>query len=183
MNGLRLWTLGHSTRTQAAFIELLQHYGIRALADVRRHPGSRRLPQFGQQALDEGLARHGIEYHWLGQTLGGRRRPQPDSVNDGWRNASFRGYADHLSSPEFAAGLAQLLALAQAQPTAIMCAELLWWRCHRALIADVLKARGVQVIHIQDPKTCAEHPFTSAAQLIDGRLSYRALASQGRLFD
>lgn len=180
----RIWTIGHSTRTLDEFVALLQAYGIGMVADVRRFPGSRRFPQFGEQALRQGLAEHGIDYRWLGDSLGGRRRPQADSVNDGWRNLSFRGYADYLASADFAAGLARLLELAAAQPTTLMCAELLWWRCHRSLIADVLKVRGIQVIHIQSADVSTEHPFTSPARLVDGRLDYSAAAAnpQGDLF-
>lgn len=178
----RIWTIGHSTRSLEEFVRLLADYGIRGLADVRRFPGSRRLPQFAEAALRDGLAEHGIAYRWL-PALGGRRRPRPDSPNTVWRNSSFRGYADHLASAEFAAGLDELLTFASAQPTAMMCAELLWWRCHRSLIADVLKVRGIEVIHIQDPHTAIVHPYTSAARIEDGRLSYAGdEQGQGDLF-
>jgi uncharacterized protein (DUF488 family) len=166
-----IWTIGHSTRPLDAFLELLAHYRLEALADVRRHPGSRRQPQFGQDALRDSLATHGIEYRWL-PALGGRRRPRPDSPNTAWRNASFRGYADHLESAEFAGGLEELLELAATRRTTLMCAEALWWRCHRALIADVLRARGIQVAHILDAEHCVTHPYTSAARIVEGRLSY-----------
>lgn len=173
----RIWTLGHSTRTPAEFLALLDHHRLQAIADVRRHPGSRRLPQFGADALRADLTAHGIDYHWLPE-LGGRRRPAPDSVNTAWRNTSFRGYADHLQSDEFAAGLEQLLALAAARRTALMCAELLWWRCHRALIADVLTLRGIEVLHVRGEEAPVPHPYTTAARLVDGRLSYAAGAGE-----
>ncbi|OMG68375.1 DUF488 domain-containing protein [Stutzerimonas balearica] len=166
-----VWTVGHSTRSIEAFIELLQAHGIEAIADVRRFPGSRRLPQFGEQALRESLAAAGIDYLWIGE-LGGRRRPLADSPNGAWRNTSFRGYADHLASEEFALGLRRLLELADRRPTAMMCAEVLWWRCHRSLVSDVLKARGVEVLHIQNEGPAEPHPYTAPARLAEGRISY-----------
>lgn len=138
---------------------------------MRRFPGSRRLPWFSREALAAALAGQGIEYRWL-PALGGRRRPAPDSPNTAWRNPSFRGYADHLGSAEFAGGLGELLELAGRRPTAVMCAELLWWRCHRALIADVLRARGHEVLHIVDEEHVAPHPYTAPARIVDGQLSY-----------
>lgn len=183
MSPLHIWTVGHSTHSLDDFIGLLQAHRIQAIADVRRFPGSRRFPQFGENALRESLADRDIDYLWLGDTLGGRRRPQPGSPNDGWRNASFRGYADHLSSTAFANGLAQLLTLAERRRTSLMCAEVLWWRCHRALISDVLKMRGISVLHIQDHGPAGEHPFSTAARIVDGRLDYSAEQRQGNLFD
>ncbi|MCQ4277110.1 DUF488 domain-containing protein [Stutzerimonas degradans] len=166
-----VWTIGHSTRSLEQFIALLEHYRIEGIADVRRHPGSRRLPQFGSDALREALADRGINYEWLPE-LGGRRRAAAGSVNQAWRNASFRGYADHLASAEFARGLERLLALAGKRHTAMMCAEVLWWRCHRSLVSDVLKVRGIEVLHIQDEQHLIAHPFTAPARLVDGELSY-----------
>lgn len=166
-----VWTIGHSTRSLQELVALLRHNRIEAVADVRRFPGSRRLPQFGEAALRAGLAEQGIDYHWIPE-LGGRRRPLPDTVNTAWRNSSFRGYADHLHSDEFAAGLVRMLGLASHKCTTLMCAELLWWRCHRSLIADVLKLRGIEVLHIQDESHVLVHPYTSPARLVGGRLSY-----------
>lgn len=166
-----IWTVGHSTRPIDAFLALLDHYRIEAIADVRRHPGSRRLPQFGSEALRGALEAHGLGYQWLPE-LGGRRRASPDSPNDGWRNASFRGYADHLASEEFASGLEQLIPLAASKRTALMCAELLWWRCHRSLISDVFKLRGVEVIHIETDQRAQQHPFTAPARRVGDRLTY-----------
>ena len=166
-----LWTIGHSNHPLERFLALLQHYRLQAVADVRRFPGSRRLPQFAQAALSASLAEQGIAYCWIGE-LGGRRRAAPDSPNTAWRNAAFRGYADHLQSAEFAVGLERLLALAGTRRTAVMCAEVLWWRCHRALIADVLKLRGIQVLHILDETHLFEHPYSAAARRVDGRLGY-----------
>lgn len=174
-----VWTLGHSTRPLPEFLELLSRVGIEALADVRRFPGSRRHPQYGGSALEKTLAEHGVEYLWL-PDLGGRRQPRPDSPHTAWRNASFRGYADHMDSVEFTRAFDELTKLARRRRTAIMCAEALWWRCHRALIADALRVRGFEVLHIIDDSPPVEHPFTSAARIIDGRLSYSAPPSEVR---
>lgn len=169
----RLWTIGHSTRTIGDFVALLESNGIRALADVRRYPGSRRLPHFGQESLAQSLATAGIAYEHFAE-LGGRRRPRADSPNTAWRDEAFRGYADYMMTDEFRAGIARLLDLSRSTPTAIMCAEALWWQCHRGLIADHLKAAGHDVIHIMGSNKTEPHPFTSAARIVDGRLSYAA---------
>jgi uncharacterized protein (DUF488 family) len=166
-----IWTIGHSTRTLEEFLGLLSKYRIEAIADVRRFPGSRRYPHFASDALAETLPAHGIAYQWLPQ-LGGRRKVQPGSPNTAWRNASFQGYADYIASAEFAAGLDELLTLAAHTRTALMCAEAVWWRCHRSIIADVLKLRGIEVIHIVDATHTTVHPYTSPARIVDGRLSY-----------
>jgi uncharacterized protein (DUF488 family) len=166
-----IWTIGHSTRTLEAFLGLLAEYRIEAVADVRRFPGSRRYPHFARDALDKTLTSNGIAYQWLPK-LGGRRPVQPDSPNDAWRNASFRGYADYLASAEFADGLDALLILAGQRRTAMMCAEAVWWRCHRSLIADVLRVRGIEVIHIVDATHSTAHPYTSPARIVGGRLTY-----------
>jgi uncharacterized protein (DUF488 family) len=168
---LKVWTIGHSTRPLPEFLALLAKYDVRAIADVRRHPGSRRQLQFGQDALENSLVANGIAYQWIPK-LGGRRRARPDSPNTAWRNASFRGYADHIDSEEFAQGLNELLELTRRLDTALMCAELLWWRCHRALIADVLCVRGIEVVHILDETKVTAHPYTSAARIVHGRLTY-----------
>jgi uncharacterized protein (DUF488 family) len=166
-----VWTIGHSTRPLEIFLGLLAHYRIEAVADVRRFPGSRRQPQYGREALRDELAEHGIAYHWI-ESLGGRRKPLPDSPNIAWRNASFRGYADYLAGAEFAEGLKELLDLAGRLRTGIMCAEAVWWRCHRALIADVLSVRGFEVIHIVDQTHSVVHPYTAPARVVQGRLTY-----------
>ena len=172
----RIWTIGHSTRSIEEFIALLAQHGIRVLADVRLLPGSKRYPHFNNDALAESLGAHGIRYEHF-RELGGRRRPRPDSRNAAWRNDAFRGYADYMETAEFAAGVARLLSLASTVgPTALMCAEAVWWRCHRGLVSDYLKARGVEVLHIMDTKKADPHPWTSAATLIDGQLSYAAAA-------
>jgi len=166
-----VWTIGHSTRTIDEFIQMLASYGIRALADVRRFPASRRHPQFNQRELGLSLAANGIEYAHFPE-LGGRRRPRPDSPPTVWRNEAFRGYADYMRTEPFLAGIERLRQTARAQPTVIMCAEAVWWRCHRALIADYLKSQGIKVTHIMSPTKSELHPYTSAARIVDGKLSY-----------
>jgi uncharacterized protein (DUF488 family) len=166
-----IWTIGHSTRPIDAFIALLHSQQIELLIDVRRFPGSRMHPQFNSAALATSLAGAGIAYRPAPE-LGGRRTPRRDSCNTAWRNASFRGYADHMETAEFGAALERLVADAVKQRTAVMCAEAVWWQCHRSLIADALKARGVQVLHILDGPKIAEHPYTAAARVVDGRLEY-----------
>jgi len=169
----RIWTIGHSTREIEVFLSLLEENGIKAVADVRMFPGSKRYPQFGREALAKSLGAAGIRYQHFPE-LGGRRKANPDSKNTAWRNASFRGYADYMETEDFRKGVARLVDLAEESgPTAIMCAEAVWWRCHRSLISDYLKARGVEVIHILDEKKTEPHPFTSAATIVNGELSYR----------
>jgi uncharacterized protein (DUF488 family) len=170
---LAIWTIGHSTRSLEEFIVLLQVYGVEAVADVRRFAGSRKYPHFNPAPLAEGLAAAGLAYAPL-PALGGRRVPRPDSPNIVWRNASFRGYADYMETPQFEQGLQSLGALARAARTAVMCAEAVWWRCHRALIADRLTADGHAVRHILSAARAEPHPYTAAARLLDGRLSYSA---------
>jgi uncharacterized protein (DUF488 family) len=174
----KIWTIGHSSHELAELLSILAAYGIEAIADVRRFPGSKRHPQFGRAALEASLQAQGLRYVWLPE-LGGRRTARPDSPNYAWRDAAFRGYADHMATEEFERGLTALIELASTQRTAIMCAELLWWRCHRALIADALKARGFEVIHIQSVNQSLEHPFTEPARIVDGKLTYRP---DGQLF-
>ncbi|MGB3393482.1 MAG: DUF488 domain-containing protein [Stenotrophomonas sp.] len=166
-----LWTIGHSTRGWEEFLALLATQRIEAIADVRRFPGSRRHPWFASETMAANLPASGVDYLWLPQ-LGGRRRVQPGSPNGGWRNAAFQGYADHLQSAEFADGLQRLLQLAERRRTALMCAEALWWRCHRRLIADVLSERGIAVLHILDAGHVQPHVLSESAQVVDGRLIY-----------
>src|SRR5260370_2948830 len=136
-------------------------------------PGSKRYPQFGREALAKSLGEAGIHYEHFPE-LGGRRKAKPDSHNAAWRNESFRGYADYMETEDFRKGVARLIDLGgESGPTTIMCAEAVWWRCHRSLISDYLKALGVEFIHILDEKKTALHPFTSAATIVNGELSYR----------
>jgi len=171
---VKIWTIGHSTRTSEKFLELLKAHGIEVLVDVRTYPGSRRYPQFNREELSEYLRRHGIEYKHE-RRLGGRRAPRPDSHNTEWRNPQFRGYADHMETEEFKDGVRDLLELAKEKRVAVMCSEAVWWRCHRSLLADYLKAEGHEVLHILDVHKAEEHPFTSAARIVKGKLSYRGL--------
>ena len=169
----RIRTIGHSTRTIEEFIGALQANGINLVVDVRTVPGSKRYPQFNKEALAKSLRDNGIDYEHLPE-LGGRRKARKDSRNTAWRNESFRGYADHLETEEFASGIARLEQLAGDCTAAIMCAEAVWWKCHRGLIADYLKVRGVEVIHIIDANKTEVHPFTSAARVMNGKLDYSA---------
>lgn len=166
-----IWTVGHSTRGIEELLAVLDAYRIELVVDVRRFPGSRRLPQFASDVLGASLEAHGIAYRWLA-ALGGRRRPDAASTNTGWRHPAFRAYADHAATEEFAEGLMELLMLAQGLRTAVMCAEVLWWRCHRRIIADVLSVLGMDVVHIRDVGTAEPHVVGPPARVVDGRLTY-----------
>jgi uncharacterized protein (DUF488 family) len=169
---MRIWTIGHSTRMVDEFISLLRENGVKLLADVRAWPGSKRYPQFNKEALAESLTPHGIGYEHFPE-LGGKRKSKPDSRNSAWRNASFRGYADYMETEQFQKGIERLLSVAEETgPAAIMCAEAVWWRCHRSLIADYLKVRNVEVLHILGANKVEPHPYTPAARIVDGELSY-----------
>jgi uncharacterized protein (DUF488 family) len=168
----KIWTIGHSTRTIEEFIEALRAHGIKLVADVRLLPGSRRFPQFNKETLAKSLSDHGITYEHFPE-LGGRRRPHKDSRNTGWRNEAFRGYADHMETTEFVAGIARLREeMKSHRAAAIMCAEAVWWKCHRSLIADYLKAQGTEVLHIIDAHKSQPHAFTSPAKILNGKLDY-----------
>ncbi len=168
-----VWTIGHSTRSLEEFLELLSANRIEAVADVRRYPGSRRWPHFAREALEFELENRDLLYMWFPE-LGGRRTPRPDSPNTAWRSAAFRGYADYMATEAFAGGLERLVNLASGLRTAILCAESVWWRCHRGLIADVLRWLQFEVIHILGPGSTRPHPYTAAARIVRGRLSYSA---------
>jgi uncharacterized protein (DUF488 family) len=171
---VRIWTIGHSTRTIDKFISLLEEHGIKLLTDVRSLPGSKRYPQFNKETLADSLAKAGIRYEHFPE-LGGRRKARPDSRNTAWRNASFRGYADYMETEEFDKGVKRLLDIAtEFGPAAIMCAEAVWWRCHRALLSDYLKVRGIEIVHIVGANKTEPHPYTSAARVGNGNLSYAA---------
>jgi len=175
MKPITIWTIGHSTRTEEKFKDILLAHEIKALVDVRSHPGSRRFPHFNKEELSESLKRAGIEYYHEPR-LGGRRAPRKDSKNTRWREDQFRGYADHMETEAFAQGIRVLMELARETRTAFMCSEAVWWRCHRSLISDYLKSKGHTVIHIVDAKSVKEHPYTSAAWItLKGKLSYQAL--------
>ena len=188
---MRIWTIGHSTRAIDEFISLLKENEINLLADVRAWPGSKRYPQFNKDALAESLSAQGIRYEHFPE-LGGKRKSKPDSRNTAWRNASFRGYADYMETEQFQKGIERLLILTRNDglgirrnerdgweavtpcATAIMCAEAVWWRCHRSLIADYLKAHGLEVLHVLGANKVEPHPYTSAARILNGELSYEA---------
>ena len=163
--------MGHSTRSIDDFASLLEQNRIDVLVDVRRFPGSRRLPQFESAALAGALEARGIGYKWI-EALGGRRRGDPSSINTAWRHQAFRAYADHMQTEEFADGLFELLMIAYGARTAIMCAEVLWWRCHRRLIADVLTSLGVRVEHIMGDGKTVLHKIAPPARLVGGAISY-----------
>jgi uncharacterized protein (DUF488 family) len=157
-----VYTIGHSTRSAEELLGLLQEAGVKLVADVRAFPSSRRHPQFNAPALAEYLLAAGIDYeHFPG--LGGRRSPVQGSPNGGWRETAFQGYADHMVTPEFQRALADLEAAAREAPTAIMCAEAVWWRCHRRLIADALVVRGWRVEHLGIGERPIAHELTEFA--------------------
>jgi uncharacterized protein (DUF488 family) len=166
-----IWTVGHSTRSLAEFLDILASAAITCLADVRRFPASRRYPHFNQQPLAEALAARKIRYETI-PNLGGRRRPLPDSANTAWRNLSFRGYADYMQTDTFRQGIEQILLAALTERVALMCSEAVWWRCHRALIADYLTATGYPVIHLLSASKAAAHRYTAPAQVRNGSVTY-----------
>jgi len=166
-----LYTIGHSTRTMRQLVDLLRAHGVEQVVDVRTIPKSRHNPQFNRPALSRALHAVKIGYRHV-KALGGLRHARPDSVNLGWRNASFRGYADYMQSEDFAAGLARLERLATRRPTAIMCAEAVPWRCHRSLIADALTVARWRVVHIQSRHTVRPHQRTTFLRVRSGRLVY-----------
>lgn len=166
-----IWTIGHSTHPLEEIIAILYSFGIEYLADIRHYPGSRKFPQFNKDALQVSLPQHGIQYVHI-KTLGGRRKVKPDSKNTAWRHPAFRGYADYMETQEFEKGIAELEKLARQYHTAYMCSEALWWRCHRSLVSDFLKIKGWTVIHIMGMGKSEEHPYSSAASIVDGALSY-----------
>jgi len=173
-DSLELWTIGHSTLAINQLIEALRSFEIEAIADVRSFPGSRRYPHFNRELLSVSLTQAAIEYQHFPE-LGGRRRARPDSLNMTWRNESFRGYADYMETEAFRQGIERLLSVARVRRTAVMCAEAVWWRCHRSLISDYLKVSGVKVAHIMAVGKSELHPFTSAARIVNGELSYRGV--------
>jgi uncharacterized protein (DUF488 family) len=167
-----LYTIGHSTHSIDEFLELLTQHGIQLLADIRRFPGSRRLPQFNQTHLAAALLNAGIEYQWI-ESLGGRReRRVADSVNLGLRNESFRNYADYMATEAFRHGVDELLATAVDKRTAFMCSESVFWRCHRRLVADYLLSRGLTVQHIMPTGKLQPHALTEGAKIENGTLTY-----------
>ena len=172
----QLWTIGHSTRSLQEFRSLLSAHGMQSLIDVRRFPFSRRYPHFNGEPLAAALHEAGILYtHEPG--LGGRRKARADSINLGWKNESFRGYADYMQTEEFQDALQELMADSRLRPTALLCAEAVPWRCHRSLIADALTARGWTIRHILSPDRADLHALTAFARIEHARLSYPHPAS------
>jgi uncharacterized protein (DUF488 family) len=168
---LTLFTIGHSTRPVEKFIELLQSNGVRQIIDIRTIPKSRHNPQFNSDVLAASLRAAHIRYAHL-KDLGGLRRARRDSVNNAWRNASFRGFADYMQTPDFASALDRAIHLAEARPSALMCAEAVPWRCHRSLVADALSVRGIRVLEIVSTAEPKEHKLTPFARVRGTRISY-----------
>lgn len=166
-----LWTIGHSNRPWAEFESMLAEAGIEQLVDVRRFAGSRRNPQFSRDTLPPALAAADIRY-WPLPALGGRRKAAPDSPNTAWRVDAFRAYADHLASAEYIDAREALMAAACSERTCVMCAEAVWWRCHRRLIADDFVARGWTVLHLLGPGNAQPHLLNPDAVMVDGVLCY-----------
>jgi uncharacterized protein (DUF488 family) len=169
--GQTVYTVGHSTRTWPELVDLLQAHGIRLLADIRKLPGSRKFPQFDREALERALPEAGIVYVHL-PALGGRRPAHKTSPNTGWRNASFRGYADYMATEAFEGGLEQLRSLLPRGPVAIMCAEAVPWRCHRSLVSDALLARGARVLHLGTASEPRPHELTAFARVDGEHVTY-----------
>lgn len=165
-----IYTIGHSTREVGPFLSLLTAENIQILVDVRKLPGSNKYPHFNQDNLKTTLADEGITYYHLTKLGGRRNKREPNTTR--WRNPSFANYATYMKTEDFKAGIKKLEVLALEKRTVIMCAEAVWWRCHRSMIADFLKVSGWQVIHILDEKHQQEHPYTSPAKIINGKLSY-----------
>jgi uncharacterized protein (DUF488 family) len=167
-----VYTIGHSTRSFDEFVALLQNFGLHTLADIRTVPRSRHVPQFNRDTLETALPKAGIQYVHLAKLGGLRHGLGARSVNTGWRNASFRGFADYMETEEFAAGIDELMSLASEETVAIMCAEAVPWRCHRSLVADALTVRGVAVCHITSAQRCRPHQLTPFAKVAGERISY-----------
>jgi uncharacterized protein (DUF488 family) len=167
-----IWTIGHSNRELEDFIKILKSFKIELVADVRSLPGSNRFPHFNKESLRKSLKEHTIYYVHIPE-LGGRRNFDKDSKNTAWKNKSFRGYADYMESEDFKNGIKVLLDYAKKMKTVIMCAEALWWRCHRSMISDYLKSIGIIVNHIMDILKYSEHSYTSPAKIEEGKLTYR----------
>lgn len=168
-----VWTIGHSTRTLEELIEMLHSFKIEMVVDIRSYPGSRRYPQFNKEALEISLPENKIQYIHL-KELGGRRKVNPDSKNTVWRHVAFRGYADYMETEDFKEGIWKLETIALQSRTAFMCSEAVWWRCHRSMVSDYLKAHGWKVMHIMGVDKEEEHPYTAPAKVVNGELTYKA---------
>jgi uncharacterized protein (DUF488 family) len=166
-----IWTIGHSTRPLTEFEEMLHSFQIEMVADIRSLPGSGKFPQYNKEALEISLPQNGIQYTHL-MKLGGRRKPRAGSINTSWRHPAFRGYADYMETTTFKEGIGELTDIAMQLRTAFMCSEAVWWSCHRSMVSDYLKAAGWTVMHIMAVGKATEHPYTSAAKIVDGNLVY-----------
>jgi len=167
-----IWTIGHSVHPIEKFIDMLKVFEIEYLIDIRSYPGSKRLPHFNKEALEKSLPENNIEYTHMPE-LGGRRPAKPDSHNTAWRVNAFRGYADYMETDEFKNAIIKLTKFSDKKRVAYMCAEALWWSCHRSLVSDYLKINGWKVIHIMSETKSEEHPYTKPARIVDGKLDYR----------
>lgn len=166
-----IWTIGHSTCSFEEFSEMLHAFNIELVADVRNYPGSKKFPHFNKESLEVSLPKTNIRYVHF-KNLGGRRKPDPDSKNTGWRHTAFRGYADYMETNAFKEEIENLIEQALQFKTAYMCSEAVWWSCHRSLISDYLKVRGWEVMHIMGNNKATEHPYTKPARIINGKLNY-----------
>ena len=166
-----VWTIGHSTHSLNELVAMLHSFNIETVVDIRSYPGSRKFPQFNKEALEVSLPENNIEYLHL-KKLGGRRKVNPESKNTTWRHTAFRGYADYMESESFAEGIKELIVIALEKRTAYMCSEAVWWRCHRSMVSDYLKAHGWDVQHIMGVNKASEHPYTQPARIVAGELTY-----------
>lgn len=167
-----VWTIGHSTRSLEELVGILHSFQIKIVADIRSFPGSRKFPQFNKENLEISLPENGIKYIPV-KKLGGRRKTNRDSKNTTWRHLAFRSYADYMETDDFKEGIIELEKIAKKERTAYMCSEAVWWRCHRSMVSDYLKAAGWKVMHIMAAGKADEHPYTSPARIVDGQLTYR----------
>jgi len=173
-----LFTIGHSTRSLDELVEALQAHGIQTLVDIRSIPASKRLPHFNRETLEQELPERGIEYVWMKELGGRRKKIRPDSPNTALRSDSFRNYADHMLTTEFQNAAAELVRIAEAKPLAYMCAERVWFRCHRMMLSDYLVAHGHAVQHIDGTGPTRPHKLMDVARVVDGQLLYNG----GELF-
>lgn len=168
-----IWTIGHSTHSLDELIAMLHSFNIALVVDIRGFPGSRRFPHFNKEALEISLPSIGIQYIHL-KSLGGRRKLNPNSHNTAWHHPAFRSYADYMETEEFTNGIKALEAIAMKQPTAYMCSEAVWWRCHRSMVSDYMKLHGWTVVHIMGIGKSKEHTYTAPARIVDDALRYDA---------
>lgn len=166
-----IYTIGHSTRSMEEFIKMLQTFSIQHVADIRSFPGSRKYPQFNKENLEVALPQAGIKYSHL-KELGGRRKVSKDSHNNRWHKDAFKGYADYMETENFEKGIKVLMDIARKDTTAFMCSEAVWWRCHRSMVSDYLKAKGWKVMHIMAVGKAEEHPYTSPARIVGNQVYY-----------